>query len=45
MRNYAWLSNEEALKLYNDLLLKTEREAGVGASVGSRPRRRPRRRR
>jgi hypothetical protein len=44
MRNYAWLNNEEALKLYNDLLLKVESEAGVSANVGLRPRR-PRRRR
>ena len=44
MRNYAWLSNEDALKLYNDLLLKAESETGVDANVGGRPRR-PRRRR
>jgi hypothetical protein len=44
LRNYAWLSNEDALKVWNDLLLKTEIEAGVDANVGRRPRR-PRRRR
>jgi hypothetical protein len=44
MRNYAWLSNDEALKLWNDLLMKAESEAGVDANVGRRPRR-PRRRR
>jgi integrase len=44
LRNYAWLSNEDALKVWNDLLLKTESEAGVDANVGRRPCR-PRRRR
>jgi hypothetical protein len=41
-RNYAWLSNEQALKLWNELLLKAESESCVDANLGGRRRRRSR---
>jgi integrase len=41
-RNYAWLSNEQALKLWNELLLKAESESCVDAHLGGRRRRRSR---
>jgi integrase len=42
MGSYAWLSNGEVLKLWYEVLLKVESEAGVDADVGRphRPRRR-----